>query len=75
LNECPKCGKEYNPSRKDKSLRKMVSLQSMMFPALKEVCRKAKDYCNECWKAEVDPAARKIMGEVDKNEPRTKGKV
>ena len=53
----------------------MVSLQSMMFPALKEVCRKAKDYCNECWKAEVDPAARKIMGEVDKNEPRTKGKV
>lgn len=58
--ECPNCGKDLKLSKKDRALRKMVGLQAMIFPALQEACDKAKDYCNDCWKMSVLPAAQGI---------------
>lgn len=60
MSKCACCGKEYKLSRKDKVLRKMVTLQSKMFPGLKEACEDSKDFCNDCWKKAVNPVAKAI---------------
>jgi len=61
-NRCPKCGKEFKLSKRDRTLRRLVALNAKLFPALEIACEEAKDYCNECWKAHVKPVAEKIAG-------------
>jgi len=65
---CPKCGLEFEVSKKEAMLRKAVSLQAKMFQALKEYAEAAKDYCNQCWKAAVKLAAKKILGAMAEEE-------
>jgi len=60
--KCPRCGKEFELSFRDKQLRKLVSLNARFFPVLKVACEEAKDYCNECWKERVKPIAESIAG-------------
>jgi len=60
--KCPRCGKEFKLSFKDRLLRKSVSLQAKAFPVLKVACEEAKDYCNDCWKERVKPIAESIAG-------------
>ena len=62
MNKCENCGVEYELSRQDKLLRKVVSIQSRMFPLLKDVVEEAKNYCNDCWKAKVKPMAEACAG-------------
>ncbi|MHA1829051.1 MAG: hypothetical protein ACTSX6_10450 [Candidatus Heimdallarchaeaceae archaeon] len=57
---CPKCGKKKEISSRDYFLRQIVSLLSSVFPDLRDICKEAKDYCNDCWKNEVFPIAKNI---------------
>lgn len=70
---CPKCGLEFEVSKKDAMLRKAVSLQAKMFPAMKEYAEAAKDYCNLCWKKTVTPAAKGILGAMAEEESKKEG--
>lgn len=58
MDRCPKCGKDFKLSFKDKSLRRAIGFQARMFPALKKLIEKCKDYCNDCWKKKVEPKAK-----------------
>jgi len=60
--KCPRCGKEFELSFRDKQLRKFVSLNAKLFLVLKVACEEAKDYCNDCWKERVKPIAESIAG-------------
>jgi len=59
---CENCGVKYELSKQDRLLRKMVSVQSRMFPVLKDVVKEAENFCNEGWKAKVKPTAEACAG-------------
>ena len=59
---CENCDEAYKLSKQDKILRKIVSVQSRMFPLLKDVVKEAENYCNDCWKAHVKPMAEASAG-------------
>lgn len=68
---CEKCGKEYTVSMKDNALRRLVSVQARLFPALKDLIETAANYCNECWKDVVKPAAETALTGIRETEDET----
>lgn len=65
---CEKCGKAYDLSFGDVTMRKLVAVNARLFPLIAAACDRARNYCNECWKAEINPAAKGLLGSMEKEE-------
>jgi len=62
-NLCPKCGLPKKSSKKSKMYRKLVN-QTANLPDLeflRPILKETKNYCDECWKAEVMPVAKRSI--------------
>jgi hypothetical protein len=65
---CLKCGKDYELGKQDKALRRMIGLQARVVPVMKDTFERAKDCCNECFKAEFKMIGQAILGTLDQVE-------
>ena len=59
--KCSKCGQPVKLSFKDRLARGTVSSSARLYPTLKTIVDSAKDYCNECWREVVEPAAKTLL--------------
>lgn len=63
---CRKCQKEYEPRIQDTLLRTLIETNARLFPSLSTILESAKEYCPECWKEVAAPAARTLLGQLEK---------
>ena len=65
MPKCERCGKDYELSKKDQMLRgavtKLSGRVSSMLPGIDVQAQKAKNYCNDCWKHELNKTATPFL--------------
>jgi len=65
---CPKCGKEFKLGLQDAALRRSIGLAAKYVQAMHDTFENAKDYCNECFRAEFKTVGQAILGTLDQVE-------
>jgi len=61
--KCENCGEEVEWNIQAKAVRKLAVVQSSMFPTIAVALEKAKNYCVDCWKEEVETTTMQVMAE------------
>jgi len=49
----------------DKLLRRIIKANARLFKPLHETVKKVDGWCNECWKAKIQPAATGLLKDAE----------